>query len=204
MDLPLLYSFRRCPYAMRARFALAYAGISYVTREVDLKNKPKSLLSISPKGTVPVLQLPNGDVIDESIKIVEWALQEKGDAPLSETLEVRAQAMIQFNDKEFTKIVHRYKYRDLYPHEEFNHNEEKLHRHFSALNDELAKHQFLLTDTMTKVDIAIFPFVRQVVGIHPEKFALSSLQHLMQWLTHFLQSPYFLSSMTKYPVWQET
>lgn len=199
--LPILYSFRRCPYAMRARFALKYAGVSCVLREVNLRDKPESLLRSSHKGTVPVLVFPHGEVIEESIKIVEWALEQKGEPQLSPSLEAEAQALIQFNDTEFVKIAHRYKYRDKYPEADFHPNEQKLYQHLATLNHRLSSRSFLIADNITKADIAVFPFIRQVVQIAPEKFAMSSLQQLMQWLNNFLQLPLFEYIMFNHAVW---
>lgn len=201
MTLPILYSFRRCPYAMRARFALSYARVTCVLREIDLKHKPEALIMLSPKATVPVLLLANGDVIDQSIAIVEWALVQKGEVPLTPLHERAAQEMVRANDSDFVKILHRYKYRIRYPEHEFQPNEEKLYRSFAALDKKLNTHQFLLGDTITKADIALFPFVRQAVLIEPEKFARPSLKHVMRWLNYFLHDAHFVHAMTKYPVW---
>lgn len=201
MSLPVLYSFRRCPYAIRARYALKYAGILCVLREINLKQKPDVLLSVSPKGTVPVLVLPNGEVLDESIEIVQWALKQRGEDRLSPELEAKAHDAIRYNDTVFVKIIHRYKYRDLYPPETFSDNENKLYEHLESLDVELRSKPFLLADSLTRVDIAVFPFVRQVVQINREQFTHPSLARLMHWLDNFLHTPLFHHVMTSYKVW---
>ncbi|MFY9179720.1 MAG: glutathione S-transferase N-terminal domain-containing protein, partial [Venatoribacter sp.] len=113
--LPILYSFRRCPYAMRARLGIAFAELNVELCEVALKNKPAAMLAISPKGTVPVLQLPNGQVIEESIEIVEWALATQDPQGLLNTDLAQADRLIQQNDQEFKHWLDRYKYSDRYP-----------------------------------------------------------------------------------------
>lgn len=202
MTLPILYSFRRCPYAMRARFALKMAGITCALREVDLKNKTESLLTISPKGTVPVLVLPSGRILDESLHIIEWALEKKDDAPLDESLEAKAQTIIRLNDTQLVGIAHRYKYCDKYPDVDFAVTEKNLYEHLEKFDHLIGDKQFFLGDTLTKADIAIFPFIRQIVQIAPEKFAQPSLKNLMRWLDSFLKHPIFSQVMAKYPVWR--
>ena len=116
LEIPVLYSFRRCPYAIRARLAIAYAGISIEQREVLLRKKPKEMLEISPKGTVPVLQLPNGKVIDESLEIMYWALQQQdSDNWMDVKVQADSEALVQWNDEEFKFYLDRYKYADRYP-----------------------------------------------------------------------------------------
>lgn len=203
MTLPILYSFRRCPYAIRARFALEYADIKYVVREVDLKNKPAQMIAISPKGTVPILFLHDGTVIDQSIEIVQWALKQKAEPSLRTEFELQTHALIQWNDTKFIKAIHRFKYRDNYPREEFETAQTNLFCHLKILDEKLSLNRFLVTNTITKADIAVFPFVRQVVLINPEQFRRASLQGLMQWLDTFLQHPLFDAVMTKFPVWSE-
>ena len=110
---PCLYSFRRCPYAMRARLGLLFAGLQVELREITLKNKPPQMLAISPKGTVPVLQLLDGTVIEESREIMTWALEQQDAQGLlaAQTLP-QANALIDKNDNEFKDWLDRYKYAD--------------------------------------------------------------------------------------------
>lgn len=114
--LPILYSFRRCPYAMRARLAIAYAVVAVELREIELRNKPQAMLLISPKGTVPVLQLENGKVLDESLAIMLWALQQNDPEHwLKVSCLANAKALIRRNDEQFKYYLDRYKYADRYP-----------------------------------------------------------------------------------------
>ena len=103
VDLPVLYSFRRCPYAMRARMGLAYSGLSYEHREISLKDRPQSLYDISSKGTVPVLQLENGHVIDESIDIIKWALAQNDPKDWYQYQKEDQDRLVEMNDNEFKK-----------------------------------------------------------------------------------------------------
>lgn len=201
MNLPILYSFRRCPYAMRARFALKYAGISCEIREVDLKAKPPELIEISPKGTVPVLVFKNGNVLQESMHIIAWAFEQMGGENLSVVQKKEAEILIANNDTAFVKLIHYYKYPERYPEQDTKHTQKKLFEHLGMLDQRLSVHAFLLGQTMTSVDIAIFPFVRQLVQIKPAAFHLPSLQHLLKWLDYFLNHPLFKSIMTNYPPW---
>ena len=118
LSLPILYSFRRCPYAMRARMALHYSNINCILREVDLKNKPSAMLEISPKGTVPVLQLPDGRLIEESLEIIYYSLDQndpEGLNNLSSETTLKARHLIEKNDMEFVGILRKYKYFERYP-----------------------------------------------------------------------------------------
>lgn len=113
-NLPILYSFRRCPYAIRARMAIIYASIPVEIREVELKNKPEDMLAISPKGTVPVLEITNGAVIEESLDIMRWALAQHD---LEHWLRFSNEAgrLIKWNDGDFKYYLDRYKYADRFP-----------------------------------------------------------------------------------------
>ena len=116
MNLPVLYSFRRCPYAMRARLALRVAGVPYELREVALKAKPAAMLALSPKATVPVLQLPDGSVLEESLDIMAWALaQSDPEGWLAQGSPEEAQALIERNDGPFKHLLDRYKYANRHP-----------------------------------------------------------------------------------------
>lgn len=192
---------------MRARFALKMAGISCYVREISLKHKPDELLKISPKGTVPVLLLPDGQAIDESIEIIQWAFRQNDPENISslskEDLEI-ANQMIKFNDKIAVKIIHKYKYRELYPHENFHETEKNLHEYFKKLNLMLEKHKFFLTDTMSIADIAIFPFIRQIAQIDKENFKNLGFKSLSRWLDYFLEHSLFPQVMANYPLWSSS
>ena len=206
-QLPILYSFRRCPYAMRARLActLFLQPQSLELREVVLKNKPQELLDISPKATVPVLQLNNGEVIDESREIMIWALNQADDVlnpqylPLHLQLEI--DELIDENDGTFKWALDHYKYADRFEESEAHYRE--LGEIFlGKLEKRLEKNRYLLTAEMSLVDIAIFPFVRQFAHVDKKWFEQSSYPNLIQWLNDFLESELFNSIMEKYKPWQ--
>lgn len=186
---------------MRARFALKFVGITCIVREIDLKAKAEEFLRLSPKGTVPVLVLDDGVIIDESIHIVDWALCKQGGFVLSHEMNRRGEEIIATNDSAFVKIIHHYKYPERYPDEDFQQTKINLHHHLERLNHMVRAQQFLLGNELTKVDIAVFPFVRQAVQIAPADFRIPSLNRLMSWLDFFLQHPIFEQIMAKHPTW---
>lgn len=202
MNLPILYSFRRCPYAMRARMALAYAGISVIHREVDLKNKPQELLSASPKGTVPVLVLEN-QVIEESMEILFWALEQNTQHHVSE---VKAHQTTQADQllhellNTYLPAMHRFKYPDRFDIDNTAPYQEVMEIYFQQLNKQLQNNNFLFGD-LSFVDIAIFPLIRQGAIIDHDYWRSLPLPDLKAWYEHFLNSPEFISAMQKFPVW---
>jgi glutathione S-transferase len=199
MTLPVLYSFLRCPYAIRARMVLLYAGISYELREVSIKNKPLEMLVISPKGTTPVLQLGDGRILEESLDIMYWALaQNDPDGWLQftqEQLEL-GQKLIALNDSEFKQILDRYKYyvRFTEPQSTYRSQAEPF---LQRLNQLLQTHQFLLGDRPSVADVAIFPFIRQFAHVDLQWFDNSPHQALVTWLNFYKSSPLFLGVMSK-------
>ncbi len=204
IKLPILYTFIRCPYAIRARFALKYAGLSCFLREIDLKNKAAELLRISPKGTVPVLQLPDGEIIDESLKIILWALGQndpQGLLKLSEEESKKSAEIIEFNDRIFVKNIHKYKYSNLYSNESFEENKKIIYNEFYKLESFLVVNKFLVSNKMSIADIAIFPFIRQVAQVDQEEFEKLGYKNLQKWLGYFLSHPLFELIMKKYPLW---
>ena len=215
LGLPILYSFRRCPYAMRARIALYYSGVQCQLREVVLKSKPDALLAVSPKATVPVLVLNQQTsspvkVIDESIEIIEWALNQSdpdgwlSDHTVSDDLIIEC-------DTEFKSWLDKYKYFDRYPENsqsfyfekglEFLTKLESLFTQHTSSSD--SKAVFLKTNKRSVLDIAIFPFVRQFAFVDKNRFDQLELPKLHSWLTAHLESKLFSSVMTKYDQWIE-
>jgi len=208
MQLPILYSFRRCPYAIRARMALAYAGINYELREVSLKNKPREMLDISPKGTTPVMQIFFNQVsivLEESLDIMNWAIQQND--PLNwqnlsqESLEL-TKYLISVNDHEFKQNLDRYKYANRFPERSPEFYRQQGEKFLQILESQLQKQDFLIGDRQTNVDIAIFPFVRQFAHVDLDWFGASAYQRLQQWLTWHETSTMFQSVMQKFPVWK--
>jgi glutathione S-transferase len=204
--LGILYSFRRCPYAMRARLgcALFLPAQSLELREVVLKNKPEQLLEISPKATVPVLQLNNKKVIDESRDILFWALENAADeiqqqyAPTD--LQITIEQLIDENDGSFKWALDRYKYSDRHEESE-EHYREMGEVFLTKLEKLLEKNRYLLANDMTLADIAIFPFVRQFAHVNKSWFDQSTYPKLIHWLNELLESELFKSIMEKYKAW---
>lgn len=205
--LGTLYSFRRCPYAMRARLACALflPAQSLELREVVLKNKPAELIEISPKATVPVLQLANGQVIDESRDIALWALEQSPETLqrqyLPSQLQLDIEELIDENDGSFKWALDRYKYSDRY--EESEEYYRKLGEVFLAkLENLLEKNHYLFTNKPSLADIAVFPFVRQFAHVDKAWFEQSPYPKLIQWYSELVESELFKSIMEKYQPWQ--
>jgi glutathione S-transferase len=184
--------------------ALAYSGIAVEIREISLREKPASLLAISPKGTVPVLQ-SDDLVIEQSYDIMKWALEQSDpDHWLTAETESVIDEWVEKNDGPFKKLLDQYKYPDRYPDISI---EETLNQATSLFlgptNEQLKKSAYLLGPKISLADIAIFPFVRQFAMVDPEWIDESGLNSLKQWLNEYLESPLFLSVMKKYPTWYD-
>ncbi len=200
MTLPVLYSFRRCPYAMRARMALWAAGERVELREVKLAAKPTALLAASPKGTVPVLVLPDGRVIDQSLDIMRWALAQNDP---EDWLVGDDAALIAANDGPFKHHLDRAKYPGRYDEDGATDHRAAALAHLAPLEARLADRRFLTGDTCALTDIALFPFIRQFAAIDPAWFAAQPLPHLQEWLRGLLASDLFVSVMPKFAPWKE-
>ncbi len=202
--LPILYSFRRCPYAMRARLALQAAGQAVEHREIALKNKPAEMLHASPKGTVPVLVLADGCVLDESLYIMRWALgrnDPQGWLGNDDTSRQDAWTLIAQNDGEFKFHLDRYKYPHRYGLAEGVAHRELARGFLNLLQARLAIHSYLGGARFGLADAAIAPFVRQFAHTDPTWFAAQAWSHLAQWLQDFEASAAFAHVMEKHPVW---
>ena len=201
---PRLYSFRRCPYAMRARLGLLFAGLQVELREITLKNKPPQMLAISPKGTVPVLQLLDGTVIEESREIMTWALEQQDAQGLlaAQTLP-QANALIDKNDNEFKYWLDRYKYADRHLDMSQAEYRQRGEAFLQMLEELLIKNPYLLGESITIADIGIMPFVRQFAHVNRKVFYDLPYPNLQRWLQDWLNHPLFLQAMTKFAPWQE-
>jgi len=204
--LPILYNFRRCPYAMRARLALIIAQVQCELREVDLGNKPQSMLDVSPKGTVPVLLFADDSVLDESLDIMLWTFSQADmtawlnpeSGKLDDMLE-----LIGRNDGEFKYHLDRYKYPDRYLTEnsEPRHQRQQACGFLSQLETLLNNNDFLFGPHPSLADIAIFPFVRQFAGTEREWFTSLDYPRLHAWLNGWLNSELFANTMQKNFPW---
>ena len=206
LNLPILYSFRRCPYAMRARMALAASGTVCELREVVLAHKPPALLQVSPKGTVPVLELADGQVLEQSLDIMLWALRRYDPQqwlPATEQGLVTALQLIAQCDGDFKAQLDRYKYPNRYaPPDGFAHRE--LGAQFlQMLNARLGNHRYLLGQHFGLADAAIAPFVRQFAYTDTTWFSSRDWTALQQWLAAFEASGNYTSVMDKYAAWTE-
>lgn len=194
---PVLYSFRRCPYAMRARLALAVSGIRYELREVRLSAKPEAMLAASPKGTVPVLVLPGEVVLDESLEIMHWALAKRD----PENWLTREDAvLIAANDGPFKRDLDCYKYPERHGSDPLFHRERCL-VFLRQLDARLAGAGQLCGSSMGMTDAAIMPFVRQCAAVEKDWLDAESLPHLKRWLSGHLASDIFNSIMMRVTPW---
>ncbi|MCG3808546.1 glutathione S-transferase [Psychrobacter sp. Ps4] len=202
--LSCLYSFRRCPYAMRARLGLLFAELPVELREITLKNKPAKMLAISPKGTVPVLQLADGVVIEESREIMEWALEQQDPQELlnPKTLH-QGNTLIEQNDQEFKYWLDRYKYADRHLEMTQTEYRQKGEAFLQILEALLTKNTYLLGDSMTIADIGIMPFVRQFAHVDRDVFYSLPYPKLQIWLKNWLAHPLFIQAMIKFQPWQD-
>ena len=198
--LPILYSFRRCPYAMRARMALWVAGIVVELREVKLAAKPPELITASPKGTVPVLVLPDGTVIDQSLAIMRWALAQSD--PES-WLAGDDAALIAANDGVFKHHLDRAKYPGRYEEDGVTDHRAAALALLAPLESRLQAAPWLCGENRALTDIALFPFIRQYAAIDPNWFAAQPLPQLQAWLERLASSELFASVMPKFAPWHE-
>jgi glutathione S-transferase len=197
----ILYSYRRCPYAMRARMAIWAANIQVEVREISLREKPAHLLQISPKGTVPVLQLPDGTVLEQSLDIMQWALAQNDPQGWLNADPEAVNALITINDGDFKKALDRYKYPDRYPEHTQAYYREQGEHFLHRLEAALEQHDYLLGDKPSMADVAIFSFIRQFAAVDAEWFASSPYPRLRIWLEHWLESTLFAEVMQKFPTY---
>lgn len=196
-DVPILYSFRRCPYAMRARMALMVSGTTYIHREVVLRRKPATMLAASPKGTVPVLVLIDGTVIDESIDIMHWALEQHD--PENWRARVEAELLGLF-DSAFKHHLDRYKYAARYDADPLANRAAGL-AILAELDTRLADRNYLGGAQPGFNDIAIFPFVRQFAGVDAAWFAACAPQRVREWLAILVASDLYERAMVWIEPW---
>lgn len=196
-DIPILYSFRRCPYAMRARMALLASGMAYAHREVWLRDKPVAMLAASPKGTVPVLVLSDGAVIDQSIDIMRWALSQNDPA---DWLSRADMPLVATFDSAFKHHLDRYKYAERYDVDPLAHRAAGLAM-LTDVGGRLADQHCLGGVTQGFSDIAIFPFVRQFAGVDAAWFAEHAPLRVREWLAELAASQLFEQTMVRIARW---
>lgn len=200
-NLPVLYSFRRCPYAMRARMALRYAGVRVELREVVLKDKPLELLELSPKGTVPVLSVED-NVLEESLDIMLWALAKRDPEGWLDRLD-EARALIDMNDLTFKAHLDGYKYASPGGEATKLAHRDAAEQMLAELDTHLVGRPFLQGESRGLADVALLPFVRQFANVDISWFEALPYVQLKNWLRRLLDEALFAEIMGKFPPWQK-
>ena len=200
-DYPILYSFRRCPFAIRARSVLYACNITCEIREVVLRDKPQEMIAISPKATVPVLELSSGEVIDESQDIVNWAVSQNDPNDWAIYLD-EMNALIEINDHQFKTHLDKYKYASRSPELSMEEHRKNGEFFLKQLDEILSQKKFLSADVQSVTDLAIFPFIRQFAFVDKNFFDNLPYRHLQNWLELNLQSAIFKNVMNKHDRWQ--
>lgn len=196
-----LYSFRRCPYAIRARMALAYAGIQVELREVKLSDKPSEFMRLSAKATVPVLLTADGVLYDESLDIMYWALS-ISDPEQWQSHDAESAGLIRHNDEVFKPLLDAYKYADQHPQLSQLEHRHRAEPFLQSIEARLEKHSWLTAERQTISDVAIMPFIRQFAGVEPKWFEHSDYARVRSWLGRQLDSELFQRVMQKYAFWR--
>ena len=202
---PTLYSFRRCPYAMRARLALRLCKIECIIREISLKAKNSEFLRVSPMATVPVLVLPNGEVLEESLDIIYWSLEQNDPSKLkvNNQLGRKTSKLIELFDTEFKFHLDRYKYSSRYNIQNSQVHRDKAREILVQINIMLEGKNYMGGKNISLLDISILPFVRQFRIADMKWFDNNlGLDNVNKWLNIFLNSDLLASIMTKYKVWE--
>lgn len=202
MSLPILYSYRRCPYAMRARMALKYAMVEVDIREITLRAKPSAMLAVSAKGTVPVLVLQDArtgviTVLEQSMDIMRWALRIQDKSAWLAADSVLTQQLITENDTSFKLALDKYKYAIRFPEQSVADYRAQAEVFLHKLELLLSASPYLLNRQLTLADIAIFPFIRQFAAVDAVWFLTAPYPHLRSWLNKLVESDLFLSVMVK-------
>ncbi|WP_371397368.1 glutathione S-transferase [Fretibacter rubidus] len=200
----VLYSFRRCPYAMRARMALSVSGLTYEHREVALRDKPQAMLDASPKGTVPVFITQDGRVIGESLAIALFALDHNDPHHWLANFDAD---LVALNDGDFKHHLDRYKYASRYKDDAARGDIDLSHRQAASvildnLDARLGNHPYLSGNNQSFTDIAIFPFIRQFAAVEPDWFN-ARFPTLSIWLTRHVESDLFKKIMKKHALWSD-
>ena len=192
---------------MRARMALVDSNISYILREVNLRNKPESLLKISPKGTVPVMILENGDILEESMDIIYYAAMQNPDLSLENYEEAKIKEIISLiynNDNHFVQLVNPYKYPDRYIDASPTECLKEIENSYLDIYETMLGEGDFLLGNKSIADIALLPFVRQFAKVDEEYFFNSKYKKIIKWMSYFIESHDFKNIvMTKNPPWQE-
>ncbi|MCL1049889.1 glutathione S-transferase [Shewanella abyssi] len=208
MVLPVLYSLRNCPYAMRARLAIYASGQQVHLRDLVLSNKPAEMLTASAKGTVPVLVTTDDLVIDESLAVMLWAFTQSDPQHYLDASQPNALAemleLISLFDNEFKGHLEQYRCAKRYHEPSLIENRQQCERYLADLELRLNQHQYLMSDNPSLTDLALMPFIRQFARVERQWYLQSPYPKLRQWLNQYLQSRMFSKVMTQYPMWLDT
>ena len=203
--LPIIYSLRNCPYAMRARLAIFKAKQTVLLRDLVLSNKPAEMIAVSAKATVPVLVLANGKVIEESLEVMLWALQQTDPDDLLHGQDEGALptmlALITEFDNDFKTNLEAYKCAKRYQEDNVGQCRMVCQQYIEQLEKRLTEHRFLMSDKESLADIALVPFIRQFARVERQWYLQSPYPKVRRWLNSYLQSPVFTKVMAKYPLW---
>ena len=202
---PILYTFRRCPYAMRARLAIKASGVIVEIREVKLKNKPEELLNISPKATVPVLYISSKKIIEESLDIMKWALEINDPLKLlkQEKLNrIEVHNTLNNLENDFKQNLDRYKYSSRFDQPNPELYRDKNLKILNQFNNLLQHNKGIYSSHLSLLDYAIFPFVRQFRNVNSVWFDSLELKFLKSWLYELIDSDEFSSKMKKNLIWE--
>ena len=204
-SLPVLYSLRNCPFAMRARMAIYRSQVPVLLRDIVLSDKPPEMLEASPKGTVPVVVTSCGTVIEESAEVMLWALSENDpdDLLLSTEPEMfdSMRGLIHQFDTEFKPCLEAYRAAKRYHEPNLLECRQACETHLCELEDCLTRHSFLMADQESLADLALLPFIRQFARVERQWYLQSPYPKLRQWLNQYLQSRMFSKVMTKHELW---
>ncbi|WP_122034610.1 glutathione S-transferase [Aliivibrio sp. EL58] len=207
MTTPILYSLRQCPYAMRSRLAILHAQQTVVLRDIDMNNKPEEMLSISSKGTVPVLLLSDGSVIDESLDVMVWALTQSDPNNLlyshDETKLTQMLDIINQSDNEFVDALQKYRAASRYHDTNEVECRERCCEWLMTIELALSQHAYIMGETPSLVDYAILPFIRQFSRVDKKWYAQAPLPYLRAWLVNHYNDPTFSKAMFTHPKWQK-
>ena len=186
---------------MRARMVLLHSKIQCEIREIKLSNKPKEMLTISPKGTVPVLILENGDILDESLDVMLWAIEQGNLRNLFNSGKKEILDLIKINDGEFKDAIDRYKYSSLYPEKPMIEYRKMGELFLEKIESYLEKNKFIFGKNISLADLAIFPFIRQFCRVDIDWFNSSLFKKIKEWTLFFEGSEDFIDIMRKIKPW---
>ncbi len=218
MTLPVLYSLRNCPYAMRSRLAIFRSKQAVELRDVVLTDKPPQMIAASSKATVPILVLASSKVIDESLDVMLWALGEsdpnnllRTDSSTNESVSSNQtmgaiklediRNLVALFDREFIPCLDAYKCAKRYHESNLQECRQACEVYIQQLEQRLSSHAYLIDDEESMADIALLPFIRKFAKVERQWYQQSPYLNLRRWLNRYLQSAMFNKVMAKYPLW---